>query len=283
MFALTVVFLGNMEFQIVKREVKDGTYSIAVYWLVNLIIHVPMMFVVGLCVIFPAFYPMMDLAWGGFVQNWLINSVTLLAMDSLAQVYAVDDNPLIGMMNQMNVWFMSFTFAGVWLVVDDIIWPFRAFAYILPFRWVFPTVGYAMLHHTAPYEGAYQCDISTRLAVAGPFNGTAVPCSPLTPDAEGFGFYCGPEVPPQSCVGRTGDQILDSFGVTFATIQSTDPDAGDQFWLAFTGLVTAMAIFCKVVHFARISIVCSQSAPVLPLTDAAADKESIEVSATSNV
>eukprot|EP00966_Prymnesium_polylepis_P321808 7378100-Prymnesium_polylepis.2 len=262
MFSLITVLLSHMELQVVRREVKDGGYSTMVYWLVGLVIQIPFMFLLGLCQIFPSMYPIMGLAWAGFHQNLLINACGLWALEAAAQTFSVDDNPLQGLMNQMNVWFFAFTYAGVWLPVDDIIWPFRAFCYVLPYRWQMPAVAYAMLAHTDPYEGAHACDPVTLLAFDGPLNGTIVTCNPKTLDENGRGFYCDSSVAVTSCYGRTGKQILDSFGMTFMPIQSTDPDVGDDFWFPFAMLLVAMGLFFKVVHLILITKKCGQNAAV---------------------
>ncbi|KAL3921045.1 MAG: hypothetical protein SGPRY_005037 [Prymnesium sp.] len=264
MLSLTTVLLSNLELQIVKREVKDNAYSAGAYALVGLTIHVPLMFVLAFAVIFPSFYPMMDLAWDGFGANLFIMAVGLWALDACAQLQSVIDNPLMGMMNQMNIWFFSFCYAGIWLPVDDIIWPFRAFCYILPYRWQLPAVAYNMLAYSPRYEGAHRCDPTTSLAIEGPYNGTILDCNSRTLDPDGYGFYCGADVNVASCYGQTGRQILDSFGTVFRTIQSTDPDIGD-FWFLYAMLLVAMALVCKVGHVIAVWKVCNRTAPCIPV------------------
>jgi len=270
MFSLTTVPFSNIELKSVKGEVKDGAYPPLAYGLVTLVIQVPFMFALGFCACFPGMYPIMDLAWEGFGETLLTTSFGLWAFDASAQLLSVIDNPLFGMMTQMNIWFFSFTFAGIWLPVDDIIWPFRAMCYILPYRWELPAIGYSMMAHSPPYDGAFRCDPLTSLAVDGPLNGTAVGCNGVTPDDDGYGFYCGPEVATASCYGRTGDQILDSFGFTFKTIKSSPED----FWIQYALLLVAMAVTCKVFHIIAVIRVCSQHASVLPPSGATKDEAS---------
>jgi len=39
------------------------------------------------------------------------------------------------MLSFINFWFTAFLFAGFFVREADVIWPFKAFVYILPLRW----------------------------------------------------------------------------------------------------------------------------------------------------
>ena len=269
MFSVAVMLLVHLELQVAKREIKDGMYSTLTYALVNIIIQMPMMFLLSFCSIFPSMYPIMGFAWRGFSILLLVNTTSLWAFETAAQLYSVGRNPLIGMMNQMNLWFSAFTFAGVWLPIDDIVWPFRLLCYVFPYRWQFPAAAYAVLAYTPVYSEAYQCDVVTGMAIAGPLNST-VPCNPMTLDDEGYGFYCSPHVPVSGYFGRTGLQILDSFGSTIKIMQSTGPMVGDNFWLPFTLVILGIGFVNKLGHLVSLLITCNKVAPVLSAKKATA-------------
>jgi len=238
--------------------------SPAVYWLVTSIIQAPMIYLLALVAIFPAVYPVMNFEWEGFGGMLLTMGAQLWVFETMAQANSVTANPLLGMMNQMQTWFMAFLFAGVFLPVDDIIWPFRVFSFILPYRWAFPSTNIAAFSYVDSYSGAHRCEpLPSGLALEGPLANTTVLCNGYSLDAEGKGFYCGPDVQGQ-CYGRTGKQVIDTLGLTFTTLQSTDSSLGEQFWLYYVLLLLAMVTFWKTIHLVKLVQTTSQGANPLP-------------------
>ena len=98
-----------------KREVKNGLLSPYSYLLSNLIIQIPLMVVLALFALAVPAYGMV--AWYGphFVQVILMYTLTLWSFEAAAQLFSVAfDNPLLGMLNFMNIWFGGFLFAASW-------------------------------------------------------------------------------------------------------------------------------------------------------------------------
>lgn len=57
------------------------------------------------------------------------------SFEAVAQLLAVVfANPLLGMLQYVNLWFCSFLFCGLFLPIQNIVWPLRVFSYIMPFR-----------------------------------------------------------------------------------------------------------------------------------------------------
>jgi hypothetical protein len=167
----------------------------------------------------------------------------------MAQAFSVENNVLLGMVNFMNNWFNAFAFAGVWLPVESVIWPFRVFCYILPYRWAMPAFGYGTQAYVDQIENAYACSRDGTV-VDGP--GTSpVLCNMAWPDDNGNGFYCDDTIPAGGCLGRTGKQSLEMLQLTFATLTA------ENLWFKMTMLNVFMAVFWKIVHIARLSTYCN--------------------------
>jgi len=97
----------------------------------------------------------------------------------LPQLLSLQRNPLLGMLSFINFWFTAFLFAGFFVREADVIWPFKAFVYILPLRWSIAAIVRSEFEGSV-FDGAVLAD---------------------TPD----GFECIGETP--VCYGRTGTQV----------------------------------------------------------------------------
>ena len=149
-----------------------------------------------------------------------------------------------------------FRHTGVFLRVQDVFWPLRAVIYVVPVRWAFPSYDYALMAHESQLDEAFACNATTFEPVDGPFvNTTVVQCKTYSLDAQGHGFFCAPHVPPYSCLGRTGLQVLDTLELTFSTIMSKDPVVGDAMWYSYLGLTLANGMFWKLLYLFAVQVI----------------------------
>ncbi|KAL1495243.1 hypothetical protein AB1Y20_017104 [Prymnesium parvum] len=252
-FCIVVCYALNFELKVVKREVKDGMYSPVTYWLVFTAIQIPMMFVLSLVNIIPALYPMIVEQWEGFPRMWLTFSVQLFALESLAATSAIHSNVLLGLMEFMETWTLFFLFNGITIPVDSVIWPFRIFCYVSPYRWAQPVIDYLAFINVPNYNGAAQCNVTTNTPVVPIENVTAIVCQSSILDSDGFGFFC-PHLPAAGCVGRTGEQLLSGISKTFPSIF----DIGESNVMGYIGICLAVAIVLKLVFLAKFVEECKQ-------------------------
>ena len=233
MFCLVTVYACNLEGKIISKEVKDGMYWPMAYVLVQLLIQFSAVFFLSFWACFPAGYPLANFPWSGFLRYWLVYFSMLMTTECTAQAFSLLANPLFGLMNYMQVWFMAFLFNGISVPVKSVIWPFRSLCYATPYRWGQAALCYIAFIDSPDYAGAERCTASE---VA---NGSVIYCNMAYPDSDGHGFFC-PELPAAACYGRTGAQILTSLGFNFQTISADDE------WLPYSGLVFAQVVFWKV-------------------------------------
>jgi ABC-type multidrug transport system ATPase subunit len=216
---VVAVYIFNTEFFAIKREVKNGMVSSIPYLFANSLIQIPVMFIFGLSALPVAAYAIMNYQGAHFGQVWLIYALTMYSFESMAQLLAVAfSNPLLGMLQYVNLWFAAFLFCGLFLPITDIIWPLRIFSYIMPYRYAFQAFAYQEYHGTTWRD--------------------AEPCVYVGDDTCNYGgFRCTKEV--QQCFGYTGDQVLSTINLTFATINENDNFG------AYIGVLIAIAICCK--------------------------------------
>ena len=232
MFCLVTVYACNLEGKIISKEVKDGMYWPATYVLVQLLIQLPAIFLLSFWACVPAGYPLANFPWAGLLRYWLVYFSMLMTTECTAQAFSLLANPLFGLMNYMQVWFMAFLFNGISIPVDSVKWPFRSLCYATPYRWGQAALCYIAFIDTPDYAGAEPGNASDSPSAAVPY------CNSAHLDSAGHGFFC-PKLRPAACYGRTGAQILTSLGFNFQTISADDN------WLPYAGLIFAQVLFWK--------------------------------------
>jgi len=227
-----VVFVYNSFAHNLRREVKSGMYSVGAFSIATLLVELPVMLLSSLVLMLPVF-GIGNWPWEAFLQSWLLWTLGLWVWESLAQLMSIAPHFLLGMLNYQGMWFLGLLVGGIVIRVDDVIWPFRAFFYIIPYRYLNKAIYKTIFINTQPYEGAELCDASA--------------------DPEGcpLGFTCPKQSSLQACSGVTGRQILTSLNQVYEAI---DPDADIAsnvgmvlllmavFKLAFHG---ALVAFCR--------------------------------------
>jgi ABC-type multidrug transport system ATPase subunit len=133
---IIAVYCYNQEFGSVRREVKDGMYSVFSYLVVNALLQVPFMVFLSLFALGAGAYGLADFRREGFKDMLFAFSAAMWAFEMIAQTYSVVfSNPLAGMLVFNLTWFTSFLFAGFVVVGESIPWPLRGLLYASPLRW----------------------------------------------------------------------------------------------------------------------------------------------------
>lgn len=134
--AVVAVYALNDEFKSMLRETKNGMVSGVSYLLTKSLIVAPILFVFAVSsLLFPLFV-VQHAPWEPFVAIGLLFVATMFVFESLAECLAVwIDDPILGMLQFMNVWFASFLFGGFLIPLRDLYWPFTLFYYIMPYSY----------------------------------------------------------------------------------------------------------------------------------------------------
>jgi hypothetical protein len=203
------VYAYNNEFNAIKREVKNGMLSPIPYLIANSVLLIPVMFILAVAAISVSAYGIIDFNGERYGEVMLIYACMMYAFESLAQMLSVAfDNPLMGMMNFMQLWFSAFLFSGLFITIKDIVWPFRVFAYILPLRYAAEAMIYQEFI-AKPFKGAQLCDPSD------------VGCLSSSGDqGANDGWKCDGLGADKVCYGRDGWQVLDTIGQSYDVISS---------------------------------------------------------------
>jgi len=223
-----VVFVFNSFAHNLRLEVKSGMYSVGAFSVATLVVELPVMLLSSLIMMTPVF-AIGNWPWDAFIDSWLLLTLGLWVWESLAQLMSIAPHFLLGMINYQGMWFMGLLVGGIVIRVDDVIWPFRAFFYVIPYRYLNKAIYKTIWSNTPPYEGAQLCDSS-----ANP-----VDC-PL-------GFTCQNVSSLQACSGVTGRQILTSLNQVYEAI---DPDT--DIALNVGMVLVLIAVFKLTFHLALV-------------------------------
>jgi hypothetical protein len=203
------VYAYNNEFNAIKREVKNGMLSPIPYLIANSVLLIPVMFMLAVAAISVSAYGIIDFNGERYGEMMLIYACLMYSYESLAQMLSVVfDNPLMGMMNYMQLWFASFLFSGLFITIKDIVWPFRVFSYILPFKYAAEAMIYQEFI-AKPFRGAELCDPSDAGCLSYPGD-----------QGDSDGWKCDGLGADKICYGRAGWQVLDTIGQSYDVISS---------------------------------------------------------------
>jgi len=180
----------NIEFVAVRREIKAGMYDFRAYFVAQLIIQIPYMFLLSIFCIGVSGYVIGNWNFDAFLPSLLVHATFMFAFECFAQLSAVQFlHPLLGMFNVVQFWFASFLFGGFLLPEADTPWPLRAFAYVSPIKYAVKALGNLEFTGTT-WEGA-------------------------VPDSSSRGFQCPAST--GACYGATGEQILETMSSSVFT------------------------------------------------------------------
>ena len=225
------VYAYNNEFNAIKREVKNGMISPVSYLLANSVLLIPVMFLLAASALSVAGYGIIDFNGERYGEMLLIYACLMYAFESLAQMLSVSfSNPLMGMLNFMQLWFSSFLFSGMFIKITDIVWPFRVFSYILPFRYAAQSLVYQEFI-AKPFRGAELCDPAD------------TGCLSLSGDTGvNDGWQCPGLSDDAVCYGREGWQVLDTVGQSYEIISSDNTT-----WMN-VGILLAISAVARIIY-----------------------------------
>ena len=236
---LVTVFVLNIELKTVKTEIKNGMYSPIAYVLSNTLVQIPFMFGIAVCVLVPAF-AIGGWSWTNFGTFFLAYAASVWAWECLAQLFSLQANPVLGMLNFVSAWSAGLLFCGLLFRGEDVIWPLRLFYYILPLKWLFNSAAY---------------DIYTPVVYSD-----AELCSPTTdPMCTMGGFKCV-NLTAINCFGHTGSQVLDTLHLSFPTLSSGDDRVLD------IACILAFAVFLKICYAIGVIYATKSTVKLAPVT-----------------
>eukprot|EP00978_Attheya_sp_CCMP212_P012579 scaffold31452_cov48-Attheya_sp.AAC.2 len=205
----------NNEWKAVNVEVKNGMLRPLSYVFVKSLLVLPIMIIFGLFAIGPSGYGVMAFEPSSFVAATGLWVCLIYVYECLSEALSVlIDDPILGMLNFMNIWFASFLFGGFLIPLSDMFWPFKIFYYVLPFSNVIRSMVYAEF-----------------------IDATWEPCNPLESTDSAV------------CVDSTdGAAVLDAVGKVYPLISSENKIASD------VGIMLLIALFFKFVYVACVLI-----------------------------
>ena len=157
------------------------------------------------------------------------------------------DNPLIGMLNFLQIWFTSFLFAGVMIPEDQVIWPLRVFCTILPLKWGISSIAYLDANQET-YKGAYPCTYPTDSGC-------------LTHDGDADGWYCDSDIDLSQCYGYTGTQVLETLGGNY------DAVSPDDYVLRNFGIIIAIAFVFQLQFMIIAGYLADQNSKIIDMPE----------------
>lgn len=230
--AVIAVHTYNSEFFAVKREAKNGMIHPISYLVAMSVIQIPIMILFAIFALSVGAYGIIDFNGEHYGQVILIYACCIYCFEAFAQVFSVAfENPLMGMLNFMQVWFASFLFAGVMIPLSDVVYPFKLFGYIMPLKYALKAIIYQEFIDQ-DWKGAELCDPQTDTTGFCYSYG-----SKTGPDE---GWTCGPNN--ELCYGKTGEQVLDQLSRSFTSFTSVDSTVMDVVYILIITLVL------KVIH-----------------------------------
>lgn len=133
---VVAVYALNDEFKSVLGENKNGMVTGGSYLLAKSIIVLPIFFVFAIFSLGIPLFAIQDAPKEAFGMLILLFSAVMFVFESLAECLSVwIDDPILGMLQFMNVWFASFLFGGFLIPLSDLYWPFKLFYYIMPYSY----------------------------------------------------------------------------------------------------------------------------------------------------
>jgi hypothetical protein len=188
------------------------------------LIQLPMMVILSLSSIGFSGYVVGNWSPDGFLEVLLIHALLLFSFECAAQLFAVSfRNPLLGLLQIINLWFASFLFAGFLVPEGDVPWPLRLFASISPLKWATKAAIFAEFHEST-FTGAVLADSPT-------------------------GFTCHSSS--VECYGVTGEQVLTTMKSTAFKHLETESELAKD-----CSVLIAIAAVFKVGYFAVATVRC---------------------------
>ena len=123
---VVAVYALNDEFKSIKSEVKNGMVSSVSYILAKTILVIPIMFIFSIFALGVPGFVIQNFVPSSFGITILIWAAAIYVFECAAECFAVVfDDPILGMLQFMNIWFGAFLFGGFLIPLRDLFWPFK--------------------------------------------------------------------------------------------------------------------------------------------------------------
>ena len=216
-------------------------YPASAYVVAHTLLQLPLMVALALAAVGVPCYVVARFHAPAFATVAGLVALSVWVWEAIAQcLSAAFDNPLLGAVVFLGAWFESFLFCGMFLPIRDVIWPFRALCYVLPFRWSLPPMIHAEFIDAPPFAGARPCDAATE------------------PACNARGFFCPADPARLQCYGADGADVLDSMGAQYDVLSSRDELA------PAVAILLAWAVYAKGAHAFILGHKCGLAAPPAP-------------------
>jgi len=225
MMCVIIVYASNEEFKIIRKETRNGFVRPSAYLLARTVIELPVMLLLAVFALGVGGFGIMNFQASVFFPIVFVWAANLWSFECVAQVFSVlFTNPLIGMMSFVMYWFGAFVFAGMFVPVEDIVWPFRIFAYTMPLKYALRSTIYLDFHGST-----FNCGASGNLMSDNDI------CTPMS-----------------------GGQVLDFFNQqrVFKMVSDSDQVGRD------IGILLAIGAAFKLMYFGLLLAKASNTAPV---------------------
>lgn len=210
---VVAVYSLNTEMKSILRETKNGMVTALSYIMAKTFLVIPIIVMFAILAMgIPAFV-VQDVPIETFGTVILLWSVLVYYFECAAEFFAVAiSDPIIGMLNFMQIWFASFLFAGFLIPLKDMYWPFEAFYYFMP---------YAYFVRSYMYTTFTNSDFE-----------------PCLDGASSAAAVCVPS--------EDGGDVLEALGRIFPVVENDD-----QVWQDI-GIMLALAMFWKILSVCAI-------------------------------
>lgn len=137
------VFVLNDELSKIRNEQRNGVIHPGAYLTAKIILTLGYMVIYGLSALMIPAYLMQKYPIGKFAEAFLFWSIIAYLYETAAELLAaLLNNPIIGVMFYLSLWIISFLFSGLFLPVEDLLWPLKLFYYITPFSYYIRSMFY---------------------------------------------------------------------------------------------------------------------------------------------
>jgi ABC-type multidrug transport system ATPase subunit len=148
--AAVAVYGLTEEFGSISLEVKNGMVNPITYLISKSMLVIPVMFLMSIFSCTLSLFVMMDFPWEVYGELILLWAVTYYIYENVAEVMSVVfDDVVMGMLNHVQYWFVTFLFGGFLIPERDLYWPFKLFYYVTPMSYFLKSCMYLVITNTS--------------------------------------------------------------------------------------------------------------------------------------
>ena len=149
------MYVLNDELLVIQSEQKNGMLRPASYIMAKVVLTLPFIFVFAIFALGIPGFAIQNYQTSSWIEVILLWSILAYLFESLAECLAIwVKNKVLGMLVYLTYWISSFLFSGLFLPLDDLIWPLKIFYYTTPFSYYIRSM-YYLLFNDATFES---CD-----------------------------------------------------------------------------------------------------------------------------